>query len=99
MALLRHHLPILGPLTILLVSLALLSLVVGSYRIQRAEGDRLSVSGLWEILSDSLRGILYLQHWLAIMPATTARMSVRPKRLKWVKTAHQGATEEQFGIG
>lgn len=99
MALLRHQLPILGPLTILLVSLALMSLLVGSYRIQRAEGDRLTASRLWAMLTESLRGILYLQHWLAIMPATTARMSVRPKRLKWVKTAHQGATEEQFGIG
>jgi 1,2-diacylglycerol 3-beta-glucosyltransferase len=29
-------------------------------------------------------------HWLIIMPSITARMSIRPKRLKWVKTIHQG---------
>ncbi len=41
-------------------------------------------------LRQSLWGIIYLLHWVPIMASVTARMSVRPKRLKWVKTVHSG---------
>jgi 1,2-diacylglycerol 3-beta-glucosyltransferase len=30
-------------------------------------------------------------HWLPVMASTTFRMSIRPKRLKWVKTVHHGS--------
>jgi len=39
---------------------------------------------------DTLRGTVYMLHWLIVMGSTTARISIRPKRLKWVKTVHQG---------
>ncbi len=37
-------------------------------------------------------GLVYMFHWFPVMIATTARMCVQPKRLKWVKTVHHGAT-------
>jgi hypothetical protein len=30
-------------------------------------------------------GLVYMLHWLPVMIATTARMCVQPKRLRWVK--------------
>ncbi|MFT0813610.1 glycosyltransferase [Synechococcus sp. OH20] len=35
-------------------------------------------------------GLVYMLHWLPVMIATTARMCVQPKRLRWVKTVHHG---------
>ncbi|MEL6322103.1 MAG: glycosyltransferase family 2 protein [Cyanobacteria bacterium J06626_14] len=52
---------------------------------------------IFDLLGTSLRtvwssimGTLYMTHWFPVMAATTFRISVRPKRLKWVKTAHRG---------
>jgi 1,2-diacylglycerol 3-beta-glucosyltransferase len=42
------------------------------------------------LLLQTLRGALYMFHWIVVISSTTARMSLRPKRLKWVKTVHQG---------
>ncbi|HBK21026.1 MAG TPA: glycosyl transferase [Planktothrix sp. UBA10369] len=39
---------------------------------------------------DTLRGTVYMLHWLLVVGSTTARMGIRPKQLKWVKTVHQG---------
>lgn len=41
-------------------------------------------------LLQALYGTLYLFHWIPVIVSMTARVSVRPKRLKWVKTVHQG---------
>lgn len=49
-----------------------------------------SLVSLGLLLRQSLLGIIYLLHWVPIMASVTARMSVRPKRLKWVKTVHSG---------
>jgi 1,2-diacylglycerol 3-beta-glucosyltransferase len=48
---------------------------------------------LWQ----TIRGFIYMLHWLVVMPITTARMSIRPKRLKWVKTVHEG-TQAVIGV-
>jgi 1,2-diacylglycerol 3-beta-glucosyltransferase len=40
----------------------------------------------WEVL----RGMVYMLHWLPVVASVTARMAVRAKRLKWVKTVHHG---------
>jgi 1,2-diacylglycerol 3-beta-glucosyltransferase len=45
------------------------------------------------ILMQAIRGTLYMVHWLPVMAVTTTRMSIRPKRLKWVKTVHQGSED------
>jgi 1,2-diacylglycerol 3-beta-glucosyltransferase len=36
-------------------------------------------------------GILYLGHWFAVIPWTTLRMALLPKKLVWAKTLHLGA--------
>lgn len=35
-------------------------------------------------------GIVYLGHWFAVIPWTTLRMALLPKRLVWAKTLHLG---------
>jgi 1,2-diacylglycerol 3-beta-glucosyltransferase len=41
----------------------------------------------------ALYGTLYMLHWFPVMASTTARMAVRPNRLKWVKTVHYGGEQ------
>jgi 1,2-diacylglycerol 3-beta-glucosyltransferase len=56
-------------------------------------GSTNSISPLSEKLTlwiDTLRGTVYMLHWLLVVGSTTARMGIRPKQLKWVKTIHQG---------
>jgi 1,2-diacylglycerol 3-beta-glucosyltransferase len=43
------------------------------------------------LLLQTIRGSVYMLHWLVVMSSTTARVSLRPKRLKWVKTVHTGS--------
>lgn len=38
----------------------------------------------------ALQGTIYMLHWLPVIASTTLRISIRPKRLKWIKTIHQG---------
>jgi len=49
---------------------------------------------LWQLIGETLRGTLYMIHWLLIIPSMTARLAVRPKKLKWVKTSHQGEEKQ-----
>jgi 1,2-diacylglycerol 3-beta-glucosyltransferase len=44
----------------------------------------------WAVLWQTLRGTLYMLHWIPVMISVTLRMAIRPKRLRWVKTVHQG---------
>jgi 1,2-diacylglycerol 3-beta-glucosyltransferase len=55
---------------------------------------RRSIRAIAATLGQTLLGQIYMLHWIPIMASTTARMSVRPKRLKWVKTVHHGVEEE-----
>ncbi|MBP0018311.1 MAG: glycosyltransferase family 2 protein [Cyanobacteria bacterium SBLK] len=95
-AIVRHHFPILGILSGCAISFSTVCMFIGLYRVRNRKRFNLPVIvGLaWR----SLLGTLYLTHWFFVMPATTARMSVRPKRLKWVKTTHQGAVEEGLKV-
>ena len=94
MAIARKSFPILSPLTGLGLTLALIGMFIGLRRTQRKE--QLSVATFFVTLLQTLRGNIYLLHWLLVMAGITARISVRPKRLKWVKTVHQGSGEESF---
>ncbi|HBS71332.1 MAG TPA: glycosyl transferase, partial [Cyanobacteria bacterium UBA11153] len=49
-----------------------------------------TVSQFFVNLFQTLHGALYMFHWMLVIAAITARMSLRPKRLKWVKTVHEG---------
>ncbi len=88
MAIARHRPPMLGPVTGLSVSLSMLGMFTGLRRIH--QGQKLQFSTYLLLLLQTLRGTLYMLHWLVVMSSTTARMSFRPKRLKWVKTVHTG---------
>ena len=81
-ALVWHHAPLLGPLGALTVGLSIVAM---------AGGMRQSYQAPWgKTLRQTIRGTLYMMHWIPVMASVTLRMAVRPKRLKWVKTVHQG---------
>jgi 1,2-diacylglycerol 3-beta-glucosyltransferase len=108
MAIARHRLPILSPLTGLVVLFSFIFMAVGTGEVKfaqlKAQKPALSDSAtastsfsMPEIVSTTLRtigasimGTIYMVHWIPVVAATTFRISVRPKRLKWVKTAHRG---------
>jgi len=45
------------------------------------------------VLLRSLRTTLYMLHWMLVIASTSIRISIRPKRLKWIKTVHHGSGE------
>ena len=89
MALTRHRPPMLSPVSGLTVTMSMAGMFAGLKRIRQDKEFKLSTYFL--LLFQTMRGILYMFHWLLVISSTTARMSVRPKRLKWVKTLHQGS--------
>jgi 1,2-diacylglycerol 3-beta-glucosyltransferase len=88
MAFTRDRLPMLSPLTGLIFSLSFWGMFTGLLRTRAHQS--LTPLSLLAIAGQSLRGMVYMTHWFSIIPSITARMSVRPKRLKWVKTVHKG---------
>ncbi|PSF36811.1 glycosyl transferase [Aphanothece hegewaldii CCALA 016] len=94
MVITRHRPPLLTPVTGLLLFFSFLGMSTGLRRIKAEE--KLSFANLMNIAWVTFKGTVYMMHWFVIIPSITARMSVRPKRLKWVKTVHQGSTQENF---
>ena len=92
MAIARKSFPILSPLTGLTLGLPLIGMFIGLRRTQKDE--QLTISTFLVTLVQTLRGTFYMLHWMLVIAGITARISVRPKRLKWVKTVHQGTVEE-----
>ena len=88
MALTRHRPPMLSPVSGLTVTMSMAGMFAGLKRIRQDKEFKLSTYFL--LLFQTMRGILYMFHWILVISSTTARMSVRPKRLKWVKTLHTG---------
>lgn len=87
MAIVRHEAPVLAPLSGVMVVCAAIGMVRGLRRIQAENRETM---GFGSLLIQTIRGMIYTTHWFVVMPATTSRMSVRQKRLKWVKTVHEG---------
>lgn len=86
MALLRGRVPIFLPVS----GLAFMLSFVGMFRgIQRTRRQTAWVTGL-----QTLWGNLYMLHWLLVIATVTLRLSVRRKRLRWVKTTHIGGEDE-----
>jgi 1,2-diacylglycerol 3-beta-glucosyltransferase len=46
-------------------------------------------SAIWQTTT----GMIYMLHWIPVIASVTLRMCILPKRLKWVKTQHQGVGE------
>ena len=79
-ALIRHQLPIFGPVTILGVVMSLWGMVT---TIRRSESDSLPSA-----IVQTIRGTVYMLHWIVVIATMAMRISIRQKRLKWVKTVH-----------
>ena len=76
-----HH-PVLFPLQMLLSILLTVGFIGGLYQYQNLRG----LSLIWAII----QGSVYMVHWIPAMIFTTLRLCVKPQRLDWVKTEHQG---------
>jgi 1,2-diacylglycerol 3-beta-glucosyltransferase len=96
MAIARNYPPMLSPMTSLSVGLSMIGMFMGLKRIRVGEGtvgQRNAARANFIALIQTLRGTFYMFHWIVVIASTTARMSVRRKRLKWVKTVHHGSEE------
>jgi len=97
MAIARNRPLMLSPLSGLAMTLAIASMYVGLRRTRKAkspDAEPLSTDlSVLVSLLQTLRGMIYMLHWLPVVATTTARIAVRPKRLKWIKTIHHGMDE------
>jgi 1,2-diacylglycerol 3-beta-glucosyltransferase len=76
--------PTIWPLSLVAFGLSGLSILLGCRR--SSEGPPMPAMHPLNLLI----GILYLGHWFLVIPYTTLRMALRPKRLVWAKTLHIG---------
>ncbi len=59
--------------------------------------DQRLIAGI-TILFRSLRTTLYMLHWMVVIASTSLRISIRPKRLKWIKTVHRGSRDDDSSV-
>ena len=60
--------------------------------ITMAFGMRRSYQMTWgQAIWKTVSGMIYMLHWIPVIASVTLRMCILPKRLKWVKTEHQGS--------
>ncbi|MDJ0554039.1 MAG: glycosyltransferase family 2 protein [Microcoleaceae cyanobacterium MO_207.B10] len=106
MAIILRRLPITSPLTVFTVTVSLVGMFMGLRQTQKRRdswesweekektlesySEKENRLSLLVTFLESVKGTLYMLHWFVVMAATTTRMSLLPKRLKWVKTVHQG---------
>ncbi|TAD77929.1 MAG: glycosyltransferase family 2 protein [Oscillatoriales cyanobacterium] len=94
---LRGDWPVLTPLAMAGLLLSALGMVLGLRQIAAATepivhwGDR--VTSWLRTISKTFLGMVYMLHWFPVIASMGLRIAVRPKRLKWVKTAHAGSGE------
>ena len=86
MALLRGRVPIFLPVSGLAFMLSFVGMFRGIRRTQQQTA--------WDTGLQTLWGNLYMLHWLLVIATVTLRLSVRRKRLRWVKTTHIGGEDE-----
>lgn len=87
-AAIKHQMPILTPLLIATFGLSCSGMWIGQLRVIRQTPDQ-PIPWL-RLISTTLLGTLYMAHWVVTIATMSVRISIRPKRLKWVKTVHQG---------
>jgi 1,2-diacylglycerol 3-beta-glucosyltransferase len=81
------HRSVLWPLTLLMSGMSITAFWGGLRQIHHLRG--------WQLLLRTGHGLLYMLHWIPVMIATTTRLCIQPKRLKWVKTEHRGVDHAQ----
>ena len=79
-ALLLRQMPVFGPIVMLSVAMS----CVGMFKTLRREEE----TSVWSAAVQTVRGNLYMLHWIVVIATMAMRISVRPKKLKWVKTVH-----------
>ena len=84
-ALITRTPPLSWPLSFVAFGLSGGAILAGCSR--RSEGPDLPAMGPINLAW----GIAYLGHWFVVIPYTTLRMALLPKRLVWAKTLHVGA--------
>lgn len=77
--------PLLMPVTGLALGLSMFGMWKG---LRRTNPQLSPVAAFFQ----SVRGLIYMLHWFPVIATMSARISVQPKRLKWVKTVHQGSS-------
>ena len=88
MSIVLRRMPLASPITFMTLTLSVVGMFVGLRRTRKE--TKFDVKRVFATLLQTLRGTVYMFHWL-LVGTVTARIAVRPKRLKWVKTVHQGA--------
>ena len=96
MTVMNHDLPLIAPLTSISLIAAFWGMFVGLKR--SYPSLKFSLSQQITLSGKSILGMIYLTHWFVVMPTTTMRMSIRQKRLKWVKTVHEGTAEDNLEL-
>ena len=93
MVLLRHEPPVLAPLSTILIGFGSLNMYRSIKKVREANNRQVN---FWAIVKETVRGMIYMLHWQVVLTSITVRMSIRPKKLKWVKTVHEGGGQESF---
>ena len=83
MAIAKHRLPLLMPMTSFTVVLSFVGTWVGLRQVNQLENRQDSPLSL---LTQAIKSTLYMFHWFPVVASVTARVAILPKRLKWVKT-------------
>jgi 1,2-diacylglycerol 3-beta-glucosyltransferase len=99
MAIARNRVPIFSPIASLTIALFIIGMVIGLRRTE-PEGNpsKLTAQSLFMLFLQTLQGTVYMFHWLPIVASMTLRVSLRRKRLKWVKTIHHGIHESRLNL-
>jgi 1,2-diacylglycerol 3-beta-glucosyltransferase len=84
---LQGQTPVLLPLSLLTTSLSLIGMFAGLNRVRALQNQPFN---LLQLTFGAILGTIYMAHWLVVVASVTARMSIRPKQFKWVKTVHIG---------
>ena len=95
MVIVNNDLPLIAPLTGITVTVGFWGMFIG---LKKSATHQLTFSEQLGLIGKSIVGMIYLTHWFFVMPATTFRMSIRQKRLKWVKTVHEGSSEDNLEL-
>jgi len=101
MAIARSRLPLLTPITTITFSVACVGMYVGLRRIQHQQLQTMPgaiANSHWRTLIQTLQGNLYMMHWFLVIASMAFRIAIRPKRLKWVKTAHHGSDDSWLNL-
>lgn len=99
MAIARNRVPIFSPIASLTIALFIIGMVIGLRRTEpEGNASKVTVQSLFLLFFQTLQGTVYMFHWLPIVASMTFRVSLRRKRLKWVKTIHHGIHESRLNL-